>query len=85
MSALIGGNADSVSIFLYGTVDDLIDRPVVAQVDDLNARILEHPSHDIDGDIMPIEKGCGGDNSYLVLWFILLFQLMIWIFINCTI
>jgi hypothetical protein len=56
MSTLVGGDSNGMGIFLDSAVDDLIDRPVVAQVDDLNSGILEHPSHDVDGDIMPIEK-----------------------------
>ena len=53
-------------IFLLGTVDDLLHRPVMAQVDHLGAGGLDDAAHDIDGSIMAVEKGSGSDDADVV-------------------
>ncbi len=56
MAALVGTDGNPVGPFLYGSIYDLDDTPVVAQVDHLSPAVLQNPAHDIDGRVMPVEK-----------------------------
>src|SRR5690606_16558730 len=66
MSPLITCHCDGMSIFFNGTVHNLVNTAVVAKVNDLCTTGLNDSSHDIDGCIMTIEKGCCSHNSDFV-------------------
>ena len=59
VAALIRGDRNGVCILLKRRLDDLIDRPVVAEVDHLDSLRLEDATHDVDGGVMPVEQRCG--------------------------
>ena len=56
MAALVTGYADTLRIFFNGGVNNFLDRPVMPQVNDFNACVLQNPSHDVDGSIMAVKK-----------------------------
>ena len=63
VAALVGTDGDGLYIFLDGGGDDLLDGAVMAQVNDLGARALENPAHDVDGGVMAVEQTGGGDET----------------------
>ncbi len=44
--------------------DDLVDRSVVAEMDDLDARRLQHPPDDVDRGVVAVEQRGGGDEAH---------------------
>jgi len=56
VAALVGGDRDALGVLLDGGVDDLFDRAVVAEVDDLGAVRLQDAAHDVDGGIVTVEE-----------------------------
>ena len=63
MSPLIGGHGDGLCIFFDGTVHDLVYRAVVSQMDDFATRALQDAAHDVDGGVVAVKKGGGGDDA----------------------
>jgi len=63
---LVGRDGDAVRVFLQRAADDLVDRPVVAQVDDFAARRLEDAPHDVDRRVVAVEQARRGDEADLV-------------------
>ena len=43
--------------------DDLLDRAIVSEMDDLGARRLEDPAHDVDRRVVPVEQTRRGDET----------------------
>jgi hypothetical protein len=75
MTTLIGRNRYSLSIFLDGTVYNLLHGAVVTQMDHLTAGRLYDPSHDVDRCIVSIEKGRSSYDSDVIFGFIYLYSL----------
>jgi hypothetical protein len=48
VATLVGGDGNSLHIFLQRRVDDLLYRTVVAEVNDLGAGRLQNAAHDVD-------------------------------------
>ncbi len=67
MAALITRNRYALNILLNGSINNLLDRPVMAYMDDFNTRVLKYPSHDVDGCVMTIKKGCRGHDPNIVI------------------
>ena len=61
MPTLVGGNGNALHVFLNGCVDNFAHRAIVSQVDDFGTRALQDAAHDVDGSIVAIEEGGGGD------------------------
>ena len=60
MAALVGAHGDGVGVFLDRGADDLLDRAVVAEMDDLGAGALQHAANDVDrGVVTVVEAGRG--------------------------
>jgi len=55
--ALVARHRNGLSIFLDGAVDDFLCATIVTEVDDFRPAGLNDPSHDVDGCIVPVEKG----------------------------
>ena len=66
VAALVGRDRDAVGVLLDRAVDDLLDRPVVAQVDDLAAGCLQDAPHDVDRRVVAVEEAGGRDEADLV-------------------
>ncbi len=66
VAALIGSDRHALHVLLQGGVDDLLHRAVVAEMNDLGPRRLQHPAHDIDGGIVTVEQRGGGHEPDLV-------------------
>ena len=49
-------------VLFDGSLDYLVDRSIVSQVDDLGALRLEDATHDVDGGVVAIEQRGGGDD-----------------------
>ena len=56
VAALVARHRDAVGVLLDGGLDDLVHRPVVAQVDHLGAARLQDAPHDVDRRVMPVEQ-----------------------------
>ncbi len=65
--ALVARHRDALHVFLHGRGHDLLDRAVVAEVDDLGAHALQDAPHDVDAGVMAVEKRRRGDEPDLVL------------------
>ena len=63
MPALVGGNGNSLNIFLYGTIHNFLHLPVVAEMDHFHTCALQYAAHNIDGGIVPVEKRGSGNNA----------------------
>ena len=63
MSALVGRNRNALDVFLDRRVDDIGDGAVMAQVNDLGARTLQNPAHDVDRRIVPVEQAGRGHKA----------------------
>ena len=59
MAALVGADGDTLDVLVDGGADDLVDRAVVAQVDDLGPLGLQEAAHDVDGGVVPVEQAGG--------------------------
>jgi hypothetical protein len=57
--ALVARDGHPLRVLLDGGVHDLLDRAVVAQMDDLRPGVLDDPAHDVDGRIVPVEQRRG--------------------------
>ena len=56
MAALVGRDGDTVGILLDRRLDDLVDRAVVAEMNDLRALRLHDAPHDVDRRVVPVEQ-----------------------------
>ncbi len=63
VAALVGADRHALHVLLDRGPDDLVDRAVVAQVDDLGALGLQDAPHDVDGGVVPVEQAGGGDEA----------------------
>ena len=63
MAALVRRDRDALHVLLDRAVDDLGDRAVVAEVDDLGARRLHDAAHDVDGGVVAVEERGRGDDA----------------------
>ena len=63
VASLVGGHGNGLGVFLNGAVHHVIDRAVMAEVDDLASRALQDAPHDVDGGIVAVEEGGGGDDA----------------------
>ena len=61
--ALVAADGDAVGVFLQRGGDDVLDRAVVAQVDDFAAVLLQQAPHDVDGGVVAVEQRGGGDET----------------------
>ena len=66
VAALVAADGDALHVFLQRGGDDLVDRAVVAEVDDLGAHALQDAPHDVDRRVVAVEQRCGGDEAHLV-------------------
>ena len=64
VAALVGGQGDSVCVFLDGAIHDVLCRAVVAKVDDLRPGGLHQTSNDVDGRVVAVEERGGGDDAH---------------------
>jgi hypothetical protein len=63
VSALVARQRDAVGVFLQRGTHDVLDRTVVAQVDDFRALRLDQPAHDVDRGVVAVEQAGGGDET----------------------
>ena len=68
MTSLVGGEGNTLDIFLYCSRYDFPDGSVVPQVDNFGTGALEDSPHDIDRSIMAIEQGGCCNKAYPVFW-----------------
>src|SRR6056297_464789 len=61
--ALVGADRNSVGVFADRGPDDLGDRAVVPEVDDLATLGLNQAAHQIDGRIVPVEQAGGSHET----------------------
>jgi hypothetical protein len=66
MAALVAADRDALHVFLQRRGDDLVDRAVVPEVDDLGAHALQDAPHDVDGRVVAVEQAGRGDEAHLV-------------------
>ena len=66
VATLVGADGDALHVLLDRRVDDLLDRAVVPEVDDLGALRLHDPPHDVDRRVVPVEEAAGGDEPHVV-------------------
>ena len=70
VAALVRRNRNGVRVFLDRAVDDLVDRPVVAEMDHFAADRLQDPAHDVDRRVVAVEQRRGRDEADPVLGFV---------------
>ncbi len=63
MASLIRRDGDALHVLLDRRPDHVVDGPVVAEVDHLDALRLEDPPHDVDGGVVPVEQAGGSDEA----------------------
>ncbi len=66
VAALVGADGDALHILGDGGRHHLVDRAVVPEVDDLGPLGLEEAAHDVDGGVVTVEQGGGGDEAHRV-------------------
>jgi hypothetical protein len=66
VAALVAGDGDALHVFGQGRGDDVVDRAVVAEVDDFDAVRLQDAAHDVNRGIVAVEQRRGGDEADLV-------------------
>ena len=66
VATLVRGDGNPLGVLLQDRVDDLVDRPIVAEVDDLGAFGLGDPPHDVDRRVVTVEQGGRGHDADLV-------------------
>jgi hypothetical protein len=64
--ALVRRDRDAVRILLQRAIDDLLHRAVVPEMDDLAARRLQDPPHDVDRRVVAVEQARRRDEADLV-------------------
>ena len=63
VAALVGADRDALHVLVDRRVDDLLDGPVVAEVDDLGALRLQDAAHDVDRGVVAVEQRRRGDET----------------------
>src|SRR5882724_4210189 len=66
MSTLVAGDGNALRIFLNCTFYNFCYRTVMTEMNDLSPFGLHNATHNINSGIMPIEKGCGGNDPDFV-------------------
>src|SRR5581483_184419 len=66
VAALVGRHRHALHVLLEGGDENLLHRPVVAQMDDLGALRLQDAAHDVDRGVVPVEQAGGGDEAHRV-------------------
>jgi hypothetical protein len=66
VAALVGADGNGLDVLVDRGPHDVVDRAVVAQVDDLDALGLEDAPHDVDGGVVAVEQAGGGHDAYRV-------------------
>ena len=61
--ALVGTNCNAVRIFLDGGANDIVDASVVTEMNNFGTACLDQAPHNIDGRVVTIEQGRGGDEA----------------------
>ena len=56
VAALVGAHRHPLHVLLHRRRHHLVDRPVVAEVDDLDPLGLQQPAHDVDGRVVAVEQ-----------------------------
>jgi len=64
VAALVGGHAHGLGVLLHRGLGDLRNAPVVPQVDDLGALGHQEAPHEVDGGVVAVEQGGGGDDPH---------------------
>ncbi len=73
--ALVGAHRDRRDVLLDRRQRDLVDRPVVAEMDHLGALRLQDPAHDVDRRVVAVEQRRRGQHPhriarYVQLWLV---------------
>src|SRR5690606_2438760 len=63
VAALVAGQGDAVGVLLQRGADHVLDRAVVAEVDDFRALGLDQAAHDVDRGVVAVEQAGGGDEA----------------------
>ena len=66
VAALVGADGHGLNVFGHHGGGHLVDRTVVAEVDDLGPLTLEEPAHDVDGRVVAVEEGGRGHHPHRV-------------------
>ena len=61
VAALVRADRDALHVLRDRGGHDLVDRAVVAEVDDLGALALQDAPHDVDRGVVAVEQARGGD------------------------
>src|ERR1051325_7001914 len=67
MPALVAGKRNSISIFLYSTIYNLLYAAIMAQMYYFGTCRLNDTAHNINGSIVSIEQGRCSHNANMVL------------------
>ena len=67
MAALVGADRDGVGVLLDRGRHHVVDRAVMAEMDDLGARRLEDAAHDVDRGVVAVEQRGRRDEAQAVL------------------
>jgi hypothetical protein len=63
MATLVARQRDRVGVFLQRGAHDVLDRTVVAEVDDFRTLRLDQPPHDVDRGVVSVEQAGRGDEA----------------------
>ena len=66
VAALVGADRHGLHVLLHRSPHDLVDRPVVPEVDHLGALALEDPPHDVDRGVVAVEQAGRGHHAHRV-------------------
>jgi hypothetical protein len=66
MATLVTGEGNTLHILLYGAVNYLIYRSVMAKMYYLRTGALQYATHNIYGSVVPVKKGGGGYKTDLI-------------------
>ncbi len=66
VAALVRTDGDALHVLVECCGDDLVDRAVVAEMNDLRAARLQYAAHDVDRRVVTVKEAGGGDEAYLV-------------------
>jgi hypothetical protein len=68
VTTLVGTDGYTVRVFLDGSSHDIVDTPVVAEMDDFRPLRLDQSTHNVDRRVMAIEQRSGGNEAQR--WFL---------------
>jgi hypothetical protein len=66
MAALVGADGHGLHVLVHRGAHDLVNRPVVPQVDDLGTLALQDPPHDVDRGVVAVEQAGRGHDPHRV-------------------